>query len=435
MSHQDALTIAATVVPSQVSGVTQLLTEMQKAPGHNSILPFAAVPGLHFGRVVLLPAAQKPSPNGNGSTSTGSGSNGRMTATELLLVTDCDGSADDHLEALVEAAGSGLDQLFGHCEGYPTGPIENPERLAFLQEKRLRPRAYYVHQQGRTVAQIHREAQLRERLQAFVASCCFENQSARAVRERIRSHVKRDPALEWALEPAPEPDLAFKLREALHHLSLPAGLVALGPVLLPAIALLLAALRLQESHDYAEHIRPTPEQLKQLTELEDRTVNSGYTAAAFVKPGVVRSATVRVLLELIGWGARHVFTDASLAGVRSIHFARWIPLDEGRVVFCSNYDGSVESYNNDFIDLVAAGLNLIFSNAYGYPRTTFLIRGGAMREQEFKDYLRRVQVPTPVWHSAYPHLTAATIDRNARLRAGLRGRMSEREAREWLTLI
>jgi hypothetical protein len=121
--------------------------------------------------------------------------------------------------------------------------------------------------------------------------------------------------------------------------------------------------------------------------------------------------------------------------VKSIHFARWIPLDAGRVVFCSNYDGSVESYNNDFIDLVAAGLNLIFSNAYGYPRTTFLIRGGAMREQEFKDYLRRVQVPTPVWHCAYPNLTASNIDRNTRLRAGLRGRMSEREAREWLTLI
>ena len=63
------------------------------------------------------------------------------------------------------------------------------------------------------------------------------------------------------------------------------------------------------------------------------------------------------------------------------------------------------------------------------------IRVGATREQEFKDFLRRVQQPTPIWHSAYSHLTAATIDRNARLRAGLAGRMNEREARQWLRLI
>jgi hypothetical protein len=421
MPHQDALTIAAAVVPTQVPRVTQLLSEMRKDPGHNAILPFGRIPGLHFGRIVLIPSGQGP--------------NGETATDQLLLVTDCDGPANDHLEALVETASDGLDRLFSACEGYPDGPLDAAKRLQYLQGKRLHPRAYYVHQQGRTVSQIQREADLRKRLQAFVAACDFDQQSARTVRDRIRSHVKRDPALEWALEPAPGPELWFKLREAIHHATLPAGLVALGPVLLPAIGVLIAALRLQESRDYAEHVRPTSEQIQALIELEDRFANSGYTAAAFVKPGLIRGTTVRLLLELIGWGARHVFTNDSLAGVRTIHFARWIPLDQGRVVFCSNYDGSVESYNNDFIDLVAAGLNLIFSNAYGYPRTTFLIRGGAMREQEFKDYLRRVQIPTPVWHSAYPDLTAANIDRNTRLRAGLRGRMNEREAREWLTLI
>lgn len=421
MPHQDALTIAATVVAGRLSEVTDRLNEMRANPGHNATLPLAQVPGLHFGRVVLLPASTSPT--------------GEAVPPQLLLVTDCDGSADDHLHALVETAGAGLDRLFGCCDDYPAGAIDNAARLAFLQEKRLRPRAYYVHQQGRTVEQIQSESQLRARLQAFVASSCFEHLSARAVRDRIREYVKRDRSLEWALTPPKGPELDFKLREALHHATLPAGLVAFGPVLLPAITLLVAALRVQESHDYAEHIRPTRDQLEKLTELEDRFANSGYTAAAFVKPGFVRGAAVRLLLEVIGWGSRHVFTNASLAGVKTIHFARWIPLQGGRVVFCSNYDGSVESYNNDFIDLVAAGLNLIFSNAYGYPRTTFLIRGGAMREQEFKDYLRRVQVPTPVWHSAYPHLTASSIDRNTRLRAGLRGRMNEREAQEWLSLI
>ena len=102
-----------------------------------------------------------------------------------------------------------------------------------------------------------------------------------------------------------------------------------------------------------------------------------------------------------------MFTRADLAGVKTIHFARWIVLDDGRrVIFTSNYDGSLESYMDDFIDKVALGLNASFSNGVGYPRTRFLFFDGARREQEFKDYLRRHQIPTQVWYSAYPHLTA-----------------------------
>ena len=38
--------------------------------------------------------------------------------------------------------------------------------------------------------------------------------------------------------------------------------------------------------------------------------------------------------------------------------------------FSSNYDGSLESYMNDFIDKAAWGLNAIFSNGDGFPRTS-----------------------------------------------------------------
>src|SRR4029077_7630200 len=163
---------------------------------------------------------------------------------------------------------------------------------------------------------------------------------------------------------------------------------------------------------------------------------NGFTAGGYVKPGWVRQAVISAVLPLIGWGTRHLFTRDSLGGVKTIHFARWIPLDGGRrVVFASNYDGSLESYNNDFIDLVAWGLNLVFSNGFGYPKTDWLVFGGASREQEFKDFLRRHQIPTPAWYSAYPDVTAVNIERNAKLRAGLGGRMSEREAQAWLRLL
>ena len=36
----------------------------------------------------------------------------------------------------------------------------------------------------------------------------------------------------------------------------------------------------------------------------------------------------------------------------------------------------------------------VFSNGVGYPRTTFLLSGGAKEELAFKYFLRRHQVPT-----------------------------------------
>ncbi len=96
--------------------------------------------------------------------------------------------------------------------------------------------------------------------------------------------------------------------------------------------------------------------------------------------------------------------------------------------FASNYDGSLESYMDDFIDKVAWGLNLVFSNGVGYPKTSWLVSGGARDELAFKDYLRVHQVLTGVWYSAYDRLTALNIHQNERIRGGLRGG----DARKWV---
>ncbi len=91
---------------------------------------------------------------------------------------------------------------------------------------------------------------------------------------------------------------------------------------------------------------------------------------------------------------------------------------------------------DDFINKVAYGLNLVFSNGVGYPRTNFLLGGGAQYEQTFKYFLRRHEVPTQVWYKAYPGLTAADLARNTLIREGLERReMTDEAARRWLELI
>ncbi len=177
--------------------------------------------------------------------------------------------------------------------------------------------------------------------------------------------------------------------------------------------------------------------MQALQELEDFDVTNQYTALGPVKPGLFRRWLVSLLLVAIDYACRHVFTRGHLARVQTIHFARWAFLDnKTRVVFTSNYDGSHQSYMDDFINKVAWGLNLVFSNGVGWPRTRWLIFGGARHEQPFKYYQRRHQIPTQVWYKAYPGLTLADLRRNQRIREGLeRSRMNEAQALAWLALL
>ena len=101
-------------------------------------------------------------------------------------------------------------------------------------------------------------------------------------------------------------------------------------------------------------------------------------------------------------------------------------------LFMSNYDGSLESYMSDFIDMVAWGLNLVFSNGVGWPRTRWLVKGGADNELDFKNYLRNHQLPTQVWYTAYGNLTSLNIVNNSAIRDGLSGPMNRQQAEKWL---
>jgi len=82
------------------------------------------------------------------------------------------------------------------------------------------------------------------------------------------------------------------------------------------------------------------------------------------------------------------------------------------------------------------GLNLVFSNGVGYPRTNWLAFGGSKDEQKFKYFLRRHQLPTEVWYNAYPGLSAFDLKRNILIRDGIeRNDMSDAEIREWMALF
>ena len=58
----------------------------------------------------------------------------------------------------------------------------------------------------------------------------------------------------------------------------------------------------------------------------------------------------------------------SLIGISTIHFVRWVLIDEGRrLVMLSDYDGSWEGYIDEFAEMILSGLDAIWETSFGYP--------------------------------------------------------------------
>ncbi|WP_053226377.1 hypothetical protein [Solirubrobacter soli] len=427
-TRQVAVTVVADVDASALDRLRELLRSMAGDPAGNEVVPLGRLPGTHFARFVLLEATTDL--------------DGGAIEPHLVYMADIDAPLDEdapderHLRELVESA-PGLDRILGACAGYPRRRRSREARLEFLLAHRVTPAAAYVNTVGRSVWQILAEESLHRALETFLDEHGdWRHRVPEDVRAAIQDYVAITPELAWARRRRPSPGFT---QRALHYAGLaklPLTAAALSPVLVPAVPVFALLLRLQELGDKAPHIRPTAAHVRELAKAEDRTAVNQFSAIGAVKTGLVRRATIGVVTRGLDFGAKTIFDHANLAGVKTIHFARWVTLDEGRrMIFTSNYDGSVESYNDDFIDKVWWGLNAVFSNGYGWPKTSWLFFGGAKREQEFKDYLRCHQIPTQVWFAAYPDLTALNIETNAEIRAGLYGEMTREQAREWLLRI
>ncbi len=415
MKQQFAVTIAARVRPGETAALQDLLASMGDGVANGSVLDLGALTDVHFARLFLLEETTDL--------------DGQPIPASLVYLSDFDVSREEHLAEL--AAAPGLDDVFGRCEGYTAG-----DRIGFLHAHAIKEQARYVNTPGRGVDQIRRESELREALERYLDSSALQDADPLETRAQLLEHVRSDQSLAWALEPEPRPSLGWGIREAVHLLAIPFGLFLLTPLFVVAAPFYAILLRRHERADVAENLIPDEETVQTLAALEDHVVQNPFTAIGFVKPGPFRRMTIIGVLNGIAFAARHVFNRGSLAGVKTIHFARWVFLDDGRrVFFASNYDGSLESYMDDFIDQISWGLNIVFSNGYGFPKTRWLVLDGSRDELAFKHYLRRHQVPTRVWHSAYPRLTAANVARNEQIRNGLQGEMGREEAAQWLQLL
>jgi hypothetical protein len=397
---------------------------MGNGVANGSTVDLGSLDGVHFARFVLLEETTDLQ--------------GQRLSPLLVYMSDLDISIERHLSNLVDVAVHGLDEVFGCCEAYPEGEQRTRAgRLAFLRGHRIKERAFYVNTVGRTRRQIRDEADLRDHLEGFLDEHDeLRRKSPHEIASALHAHIASDDSFSWALKPPPGLELRFRLGELAHKVAVPLVLLLVSPLLLVAAPFYLISLRFHEARDPTPHLKPSADLIQELAALEDHLVHNPFTAVGLVKPGLLRRLTIDGVLFGISYATRHIFNRGDLAGVKTIHFARWVFLDDNRrVIFASNYDGSLESYMDDFIDKIASGLNIVFSNGFGYPKTRWLVADGARDEQAFKDYLRLHQIPTRVWFSAYGHLTNVNIATNEVIRRGLSDGSAQSDPREWLQAL
>ena len=436
MTPQSSFMVVAPFQHARVAAMRHLLATMNSAPGmadrDNTLIPFGRFKNLHFARFVVLDDQT------TGDLKTVYGVQRPEPPLYLAFLGDFDGSYDHFVSDLVRHAAAGLRQIFSLCDGFSP----DTDLRAWIVAHEQRPATYYCNWVGRTVQQTTEEEQLRRALLGQLkASPDLADQPPRAVHQALRQFVKSEEAAGHLTltPPAPTP-FSWKVRHLLDWATL-ILLILVGVVTLPLtlIPLLILAwkLRRQENSDPELAPRPDPQWAAALARLEDQDVTNQFSAMGTLKPGWVRSAIVALVLWIIDLTARLIYTRGRLARVHTIHFARWVYLDNRtRIFFASNYDGSLEAYMDDFINKVGFGLNVVFGNGIGYPHTEWLLLKGAKNEQLFKYFLRRHELPTEVWYNAHAGLTAFDLQRNARIRQGLEApSLNEQQAREWVALL
>jgi len=354
---------------------------------------------------------------------------------------DPDQARKEHLAQLAELARDGLDMAFRHCERFPS--TSAPADFAQYWQSCLVPAsASYQGHVERDLARIRLEQRLREVILTFLENVRSAPKAElfKQIRDHVRFRSKSDAALSGfdvdASPPSmPDPQVrSQRLKEGY----LP-WIVNIAPALplLGELPNIYAWQKKDVELDYqAQQEAWTAADRKRFADVaatEDHGIQNALTHIVPLRDGEGREGVLRAAHAYIDRMAKQFFDDiGQLGGIPSIHFAKWLLLDEGRrLMFFSNYDSSWESYLGDFVDQAAIGLNLAWSCCENYPKTQFLGWGGADDEERFKAWGRAYQQPTQVFYSAYPELSIAAINNNTWIRHGLQSRPSASQISAW----
>jgi len=447
--RQSPFTIVTPVRPGHVDELSQHLAAIGDSVDDTPHLRLGDLDGLHYASFVIFDA-EAPAPF-------------------LLFEGNVDGPVQSFVARMVAEKGRDLDTIYRHCVGYPEAGSQQPSAVAsYLMDRDIGADTFYVGWPGRCVQDICREQDLRDLLNKLLdeqqASGALDGLAPHAIRARLQQLVSADPSFSWASSPPPAPFLVRHGDQLLKG-TLTAAAVSLAVTARVAVcssrrrawraraALLLLGglvggvahtLRKAERSDDVRDAARDPDwetefnqwstKLRKIVQRENVQGQNHLASIVRIKEGRFRLVLLSVVLWALNLLARAFYNRGQLGPITSIHFARWVKTADNRhLVFLSNFDGSWESYLNDFIDLASEGLTAAWSNTdneVGFPSARWLVKDGARDEARFKAFARRSQARTLAWYSAYPDLSSPNIANNKIIREQLFGQLGDAEA--WL---
>lgn len=385
--EQNALTVIVQIKSDEAGALERLLTEIGEDVEGNPHVRFRDTPSTHFARWVILEREPK-------------------VGARLLFVSNHDGSFQSYMRELVRAVGPGMEEVWSKCEGYPPGAARDVARFTeFIRRHSVEHQTFYVALPGASVRAIAESARLREMVDEL---------------------LDRPSAEPW-------------VRQLSALLPTPRAGGSSSPRRRRAAGLLgrlqqLAGMRLFELLQWLAGVRRgvanpnlRAQASKDVLDIEGSSmVQTPVTLVSTIKkPRFYHGLLLRSTLFLVSQEARASY--GTLAGVSTIHFARWAIMDGGRhLLFETNFDGSWERYLDDFIDNVSVGLNAVWANCVNYPI------GGAEDSEGFKRFFQDDHFPAQVYYSAYPDATVNNIVTDLRLGGAVEQFLRQEEVERFL---
>jgi hypothetical protein len=376
---------------------------------------------IHFARLALVQDPQ-----------------GQEDRTRLLYASVFDGRLRDHLHELTEVV-TDPDRLWRHCVGY-TGVADFAD---FVRAHSHEPDAFYVAFRDGSVERVHRELALRRRIQQMVDADPVRGVASverLLTRERRRSRRplrlllslgrRGGAALKRVGRAIP---IVWDVSRAVARYGFGTVWHASRTILAtldryPAVRIFNRLTRNRLPPMGSHHSALTPDRCGAVRDpprrnavdpgelppshREDAVAQNQLTLLTGVEPELL--PRLGAVLAAVDTLAKRLSPPGSLTGISTIHFVRWVILDEGRsLLMVSDYDGSWENYIDEFAEMILSGLDAIWGGAGGAPPD------GARDLPAFKDFLRAHQVPARVFYSAYPGTTTQNILSNRKLARSL----------------
>jgi hypothetical protein len=403
---------ALTAVFPVRAGRGALLAPLIEARAAELRAKLSGVASLHFARLVLLGAG----PESNGEHPEGDPG-------ELVFATTFDGAAEAHLDELWQHAGTELDPVFAEIDGW-VAPGTRASFGRFVARYAQTAAALLSAHEGLSVSRIRADGELRSGLSRWLSERDHELRALSALEIVERARGQLAPSVvdgaraDEAVVVAPPVGARLPLGDAL----------ALAVTCVRSFAADCFALVAALWHDTLPSSAPG-------APTNEAGVARCFSHVAAVKPGRFRRGAVRLALRALGNFAQRATRSGKLLHAEAVHSARFMLLEDGRLLFFADFDASLEAVLSRAAERASSVLGMIWSHTRGFPPGLGFCLGGARDVARFREWAHGGALVTPLSYGAYPELGAREVRENAEIRGLFTAALDETRAERLLSLV